>query len=315
MKILITGATGFLGSWLVRELSINNEVVALIRQNSNIWRIKDIPKIGILESDSANFQSTLKIVNPDVLIIGDWWGVGNSFRNDDRQFENLSRFQEIVSTALDYGVSRIVGLGSQAELGSVSGLIPDEQESNPTTKYGESKALAHNYLSEQSQGSRTKYIWGRIFSTYGAMDNSSWMIPSLYQKLSTGQTFRMTSGTQTWSYLHAFDFASAIAHLIDDASVVGAVNIGNPNTLTIKEFASISASVLNRSELLDFGAIPFRVDEVLELRPNTQKLRDIGWEPKISFEFGVKHAFNWLSGLTVDDFRGLPLPNLQTFKD
>lgn len=292
MSVLITGSSGFLGSWIVRDLAKSEDVTALVRPESNLWRIEKVKNLKIFKSHSENWPDIIRGKKPNVLILNDWWGVGNLHRNDERQFENLDRFKLNVDAALESGTQRVIGVGSQAELGPTIGGIEENHPNSPTTKYGEAKVIAHNYLRENIEN----HVWFRIFSTYGAMDNSDWLIPMIFNKLKANERVPLTYGEQIWSYLHAYDLSQAMYKVLN-SSIKGAVNVGNPQTLTIKDAAVAAADYFGKRELLDFGHIPYREDQVMELKPITTKLSSVGWSPTVSFEEGIRHTYDWMSEL------------------
>ena len=106
MKILVSGGTGFLGSWICRELSKAHDVRVLTRQDSNSWRISDIAKIGLFVGDIDGWKTYLKDFSPDVLLLFGWNGVGNRDRNSNIQRQNLSWISEIASVAKVIGLEK-----------------------------------------------------------------------------------------------------------------------------------------------------------------------------------------------------------------
>jgi nucleoside-diphosphate-sugar epimerase len=104
----------------------------------------------------------------------------------------------------------------------------------------------------------------------------------------------MTKGEQEWSYLHAYDLASAFSKVIEDTNISGVVNVGNPSTIVIRDAALKIANILGKASLLEFGAIPYRNDQVMKLHPLCEKLTEAGWYPQISFDEGIRQTIEWL---------------------
>ena len=303
MRIVVTGSSGFLGSWIARVLAQSHEVTALLRPSSDPYRLGGILGLRIVDLDSSEWAAFILAEKPDVLILGDWWGVGNHDRNDERQFENIERFENLVRAARDAGVGSVIGVGSQAELGPVSNLITEDLPDKPTTKYGAAKVEARIKAQEILSGSATRFVWMRIFSTYGPADADSWLIPQLIDALSMGVSMDLTKGEQEWSYLHAFDLARAFKAVIDEQKLSGIVNVGNPQTVQLKEAIQGIADQLNAPGLLNFGALPYRPDQVMKLEPACEKLTAIGWRPIVTFDSGIKQTIQWRRRMALD-----PLP-------
>ena len=300
MRVVVTGSSGFLGSWICRVLAQRHEVTALVRPSSDTYRLEGIDGLKIEHRESADWPAFISAEKPDALVLADWWGVGNHDRNDVRQFENIARMENLSLVARDAGVSLVVGVGSQAELGPVSNRITEDLPDNPTTEYGKAKVAARKAAQQVLQGSATRFAWLRIFSTYGPSDSDTWLIPQLIDTLTKGEVMELTKGAQEWSYLHAFDLARAFEAVIESKSMSGVVNVGNPKTIILKDAIHIIANKLNANHLLGFGTMDYRPDQVMKLEPACESLTAIGWKPVVSFENGIAQTIQWFRGITVD---------------
>ena len=303
MRIVVTGASGFLGSWICRVLALNFEVIALVRPTSDVYRLGGIEDLNIINLETSEWADFIAIQKPDVLILADWWGVGNHHRNDERQFANIARIENLVRAARNAGVGSVIGVGSQAELGPVSNLITEDLPDKPTTAYGAAKVEGRRKAAQILEGSKTRFAWMRIFSTYGALDSDTWLIPQLIDSLAAGRVMDLTKGEQKWSYLHAFDLARAFQSVIEQSSISGIVNVGNPATLHLKDAIQAIAEQLGVDGLLNFGALPYRSDQVMKLEPACESLTAIGWEPIVSFENGIKQTIQWRQGMALDPLK------------
>jgi dTDP-glucose 4,6-dehydratase len=103
----------------------------------------------------------------------------------------------------------------------------------------------------------------------------------------------LTKGEQEWSYLHAYDLASAFQTVIRETRISGIVNVGNPQTISIHDAASTIGKILEKKELLKFGALEYRPDQVMRLQPLCETLTKSGWRPQISFEQGIRQTIDW----------------------
>lgn len=297
MKILITGASGFLGSWTATLLSKTHEVVLLGRPNSSFWRIGENHAIRVIREDPANWAKIINAELPDSLILMHWIGVENHLRNDDIQFENVQMYFNLLAQ-LESDI-RIVALGSQAELGPCEGLILENQIGTPSTLYGKAKSEVRDYLLGNILGFN-QVTWARVFSTYGNQDNPTWFLPSLISTLLTGNEFRMTPGEQQWSYLHVLDAAAAFRAVIEGLPGSRVVNVGNLQTARIRDLAQVVGEQLNASDLIRFGAINYRADQVMELKPEVETLLKLGWNPRVDFDKGVQKLISELKGTEVN---------------
>ena len=294
MKVMITGASGFLGSWICRVLAVEFEVIALVRETSNLVKLADLRNIEIIQLKNNKWREYLVASCPDVLILNHWTGVSNEDRNSPRQFENVQAIQTLTDAAISAGIQTIIGVGSQAELGPVSSTISENEVDNPTTLYGQAKVDTRLILHNSTRDTQARFIWMRIFSTYGPLDDGTWLIPNIVDSLIKNEVIGLTKGEQMWSYLHAYDLASAFQTVIREKHINGIVNVGNPQTISIRGAASIIGKVLEKEELLEFGALDYRPDQVMRLQPLCETLTKSGWSPQISFEQGIRQTIDWL---------------------
>lgn len=292
MKIVVTGATGFLGSWVCRILSRTHSVNALVRPDSSLYRLEGISPLVISKVPELQWGEYLQNSGADTWISLDWSGVSNKDRNAESQSENIDRLGRI----LEYvkSIPTIVGTGSQAELGPVNDLISEELPDAPTTKYGEAKVQAREMMKSHAEEIGSRFIWARIFSTYGALDSNDWLIPATIDSLLQGKRMPLTKGEQEWSYLHAYDLAKAFEAMLTSTDIHGIVSVGNPETVMIRDVANLVGKELNKVDLLGFGEIPYRPDQVMKLAPLCEKLGHSGWKPVIGLDEGIRHLINWM---------------------
>lgn len=293
MRIAVSGANGFVGSWICRILGVSNEVFALVRQKSDLTRLRGIHGLNIHRLNESDFNTFVSESRLDAVILCDWWGVENYYKDDTRQFENVARYQNRISSLRE--IRNVVVLGSQAELGPQKVQITEECTGTPLTAYGRAKSEVREFL-KTNLDAEVRFIWGRVFSSYGPLDSSSWFIPSTILKILNSQKVELTKGIQEWSFLHAYDLGCAIETLVKNNSVSGIVNIGNPYTVRILDVAKFIESKIGRRGLLEFGAIPYSANQVMRLAPVTKKLEETGWSPMIRIEDGLSHLINWMSG-------------------
>lgn len=300
--IMVTGANGFLGSWICRILSKKYEIIALVRPNSNLFRLSGIDGLIVKIFQEHEFEKIVTLIRPQILILCDWSGVISSQRNSVSQYLNVDRYRSRIN-ALNK-VKTVICLGSQAELGPVDHEILETEKDAPTSFYGDAKTEIRKFL-EAELDSNVRFVWGRVFSTYGPLDSGEWMIPSTISSLLEGRPAHLTKGEQEWSFLHAYDFARAICTLISQEQLSGIVNLGNSSTTQISQVANFIGESMKKVNLLDFDSLPYRTDQVMRLFPSTQKLQAFGWFPEIELENGISHLINWMSGTRNPDLIGL----------
>ena len=295
VKILVSGASGFLGSWTCRVLSKSHEVIGLVREDSDTYRLENIQGLTVKKSQPRMWKKLIKDINPDVMLLLHWDGVSNLERNSEGQELNVESFREIVSAAVAANIPKIIGFGSQAELGPVSTQISDHRADNPTTLYGKAKVECRSVGFDLAKNSNTVFIWVRIFSTYGPLDAENWLIPSAILTLNESKKFQTTSGEQEWSFLHAYDFVLAVKTLIENKSQQKVFNLGNTTTNILKGALITIQDLIGKGDLIEFGSIPYRSDQVMRLEPRCEGLVGLGWRPVVPLKNGLIQTINWFT--------------------
>jgi nucleoside-diphosphate-sugar epimerase len=313
MRVLLLGATGFLGSWCARALSADgHDVDALCRPTSDTWRIGGIAGISVSTAESGAWPREIEEKSPDVLISLDWEGVAGSSRDDEAtQRRNVVRFRAVVEAAVRAGVKRFVGVGSQAEYGPVSGSVSEDSPLRPASSYGRGKVDAFRELRRLSQATALTWTWGRVFSVYGPLEGPGWLLPSIAESARNGNHIALTAATKPWSYLYAADAARAIVALAVHPAAVGTYNVGSRLARPLRDSIETFAGVIGATELLDFGARPSPAT-LNELRPDVSRLESLGWREQTELDEGLALTAKWLAGAQVGDpfspGRSLPVP-------
>src|SRR5262245_55853820 len=136
MRIFVTGATGFLGSYIVEDLvAQGHDVAVLLRPGTRPWRLATIlDRLTAIEGtldDLAALVERLRSFAPDAVVHMAWRGVGNSERNSKDQARNIVDTVELADLAGDAGATIFVGAGSQAEYGPYDRAIAENDVPRP----------------------------------------------------------------------------------------------------------------------------------------------------------------------------------------
>ncbi|MBS3887268.1 MAG: NAD(P)-dependent oxidoreductase [Firmicutes bacterium] len=300
MRCFVTGGTGHIGSYLVRLLLEQGyQVAALIRPTSDPWRIKDVlNRLQIIPGDLAAMEEAAASVRsfaPEMVFHLGWYGVGSSHRNDPAQVtQNLAGTLKLLQLASESGCQRWICLGSQAEYGLCDGVLTEELPVRPVTLYGATK-LSVGLLSQKlCETYNVGFTWLRLLATYGPMDDQQHMIPYVILTLLRGQSPALSPGEQRWDYLYVEDAARAIWQAATMPAAQGVFNLGSGEAATVKSIVERIRDMIDPSLMLDFGAVPYRPDQVMCLQADISRLQQAtGWAPQVSLDEGLKRTVEW----------------------
>lgn len=294
MNYLVTGASGFIGSYIIKALlkDKSSSIYCLVRNSSNLFRIQDIKnQSNLIEISSA--KEKLKGINFECFIHAAWDGVLNEFKNDDIQKENLIFLDFLLDLIKNLKIKKIIALGSQAEYGIKNKPIKESDSLNPITLYGKEKVQAFLKLKSFCEDHEIIYQWLRVFSTYGPFDHCSWLIPYTILSYLKNKKPNLTEGVQKWDYLYAQDLADAVvkSSVFDKA---GVYNLGASSIYSVKEIVTMIHEKIKPNVPLEFGHIPYGLNQIFHLEADSSLFRNkANWTPKVDLREGLDKTIEY----------------------
>lgn len=300
MRALVTGANGFIGSYLTRRLvSAGDDVAALVRPRADLWRLDDVAEqMTLIEGDLRNLDpvaARLGAFAPEIVYHLAWGGVAGVDR--DRVLlhnENLAATLALVRHLAQIDCQAFIGLGSQAEYGPRNERLDEGAQTNPTTEYGRGKLEASIEGRKIALNAGMRFCWVRVFSTYGPQDNPRWMIPYVIDKLLRGERPRLTACAQKWDYLYVDDAAEAISRLGWAQEADGVFNLGSGTSWPLRHVVERLRDLIDPGASIGFAEVAYRPDQVMLLEADTREIaRATGWRPTTSLEEGLEKTVAW----------------------
>jgi UDP-glucose 4-epimerase len=293
MRIVITGATGFLGAAVVGEFLARNENIAVLARRelagSRLELVAD--RITAIRCDflnSESYREQLLDFAPHAIVHCAWTGVEGALRNDLRQVDNLPAAAALVDIASRAGVKIIVGAGSQAEYGPCEGPTSETTSPRPTTLYGITKLAAGQALLQMAAERGMRGVWARIYSLYGPGDEGPWLVPSMIRAFRSGRPPRVTGCEQMWEFLHVADAARAISSLLSCDNASGLYNVGSGSPVRLREVILKLRDLVAPGISPMFGALPYRSDQIMHLQADITRLTaTTNWRSQVPLEEGL----------------------------
>lgn len=240
MKICVSGATGFLGSYVVKNLLKEDVHLSCIVRGSHknlpIDKI-DLYKIDI-EDASANIYEQLG--NPDVLINLAWGGLPN-YKSTYHIEKELNIQFNFLNNLISGGLKTLINVGTCFEYGMKEGPIKSSSKTDPTNPYGLAKDRLRKELQAIRNNKKFNFTWARLFYMYGDGQSSSSLYSSLKNAVDKGEKeFKMSKGDQIRDFLNVNDVAAKLVHLAINKSDKGVINICSGKPISVlKQVKSI----------------------------------------------------------------------------
>ena len=298
MKILITGAGGFVGAACVdAALAAGHQPLAVIRPAGNRQRLdgKGVEILPLDLSDRAALDQAMAQHRPDVIVHAAWSGVSNAARHNKAQItDNIDTALALVEAAAANGVGKFIGIGSQGEYGLLSGKIAETALPVPTSLYGAAKVAVQVLAAQLCADAGMQFAWLRLFSTYGPHDNPNWLIPSLITQMLDGQRPKTTEGRQLWDYLYIEDVAAAIVAVADHPQATGLFNLGSGQPVPVRQIVEAIRDAAAPDLDLVFGEIPYKPDQIWHMEADIARLTTLtGFTPRVSLADGLSRTIAW----------------------
>lgn len=301
MRIVITGATGAVGTALIAEgIRQNVEMLVICRKASKRrQQIPDHPLVKVLElnmEEYETYQPPEGEMPYDVFYHFAWGGTTGDGRNDcEIQEKNIRYALDAAALAKRFGCSAFVGAGSQAEYGRVEGNLNSQTPAFPENGYGMAKLCAGQMTRLYCRQAGMRHVWTRILSIYGPGDGAGSMVMSAIHRLLAGETPAFTKGEQQWDYLYSGDAAKALILLGEKGHDGGVYCLGSGKARPLADYIGMIRDAIDPRLSVALGAVPYAPGQVMYLCADIAKLKeDTGFAPEVSFEEGIKKTIMWV---------------------
>ncbi len=292
-KVIVTGANGFIGKYLVNELLTKGvSVLGITRHHdeSNDLVLKNYDQIEMNLEDIEQLTYMIKSYEYDTFYHMAWDGsAGEERGNWCRQLENIKYTCKAVETANKLGCKRFIGIGSMTEIMAREYIPKDESTPEIVACYAVGKMASEYFSKCICNNLQMDYIWTYLANVYGPGSNEQNIIEYLVRCYSQGIAPSLTDGDQMADFTYVSDIANAL-YLIGDkgkSNCTYYVGYGNPRPL--KEFVLVVRDMINKQIETGLGNKKFNGQEINFNTLEFRRIHDeLGFLPKIDFEVGIK---------------------------
>lgn len=291
-KIIVTGATGCVGSAIVRRALVHGmEVTCIVHEGSK--RLSNLPqdsRVKIVECNLSNYSSLQIPGDYDAFIHMAWEKTFGTSRDDaEAQMRNIQFTLDACHLANRCGCKVFVGAGSQAEYGVQDVDLTPNLPVNPESGYGIAKYAAGKLSAMLCKSLGMRQNWVRILSVYGPNDGENTLISYVIRELKAGRSPELTKCEQIWDYLYADDAADAILAVTEKGIDGKKYPLGSGNGRRLSEYVEDIRKVVNPAIDAQFGVKEYYPHQPMHLVADiSDLLGDTGWRPNVNFTSGIK---------------------------
>jgi len=258
-KILVTGATGFVGRKICEALAYKNVDLRCVVRRGKENQLSKYACVEIVSSTDLFSEKSDWWANQcdgiDTIVHAAWYAEPGKYLQSDLNIKCLQGSLNLAQGAIDAGVRRFVGIGTCFEYDLSAGVLSTNTPLKPTTPYSGAKAALYLGLDHWLQTHSVEFVWCRLFYLYGEGEDSRRLVPYLRSKLEKGEAAELTSGKQIRDFLDVAEAGRMIADVALSGQV-GSVNICSGTPITVRQLAEKIADEYGRRDLLVFGARP-----------------------------------------------------------
>jgi GDP-4-dehydro-6-deoxy-D-mannose reductase len=297
MRVLLTGASGFIGSRLLGHLH-DAGIFVLATGRSPLPPQEGMDFLPVPHLDAGGLRTALEGRTVDAVVHLAAAGV-NPLDRDPRRLLELNGHlpAALVLLARELGARAFVMTGSSSEYAQADTAQIQEHAPLETARtYGTTKAAGGLLAIAMGLALDLPTVNLRLFNVFGPGEAPHRLLPSLVQNLQAGHPVALSEGTQQRDFIHVDDACAAILSALD-ASLHGRLPTGHYNVCSgsgtsVREFALAAAAALGADErLLRFGALPMRPDEVSRVVGAPDAFaRFSGWRPAMTLHQAIEGA-------------------------
>lgn len=303
-RVVVTGGTGFIGSWLIDELLEKKiGVIALIRNASKL-------KNKWLENSQFCYieKELIEIKKEDLYSFGKidawfhlaWDGVDECQKNNfDKQISNIELTAHLFELCAQILCHKFIATGSVAEYVLCPGIMNYDEKQTPNDLYGATKAATHYFLEVLSRQWNQPFVWVILPSTFGENRVDNNIITYTIRSLINKEKPIYGNLNQMWDFLYVSDVARALILVAEKGDFSGVTyGIGSGKYRKLREY------IITIRDLID-SDLPLGIGENLKMDERTYSscvnverfIKDTGFIPEISFEEGIIKTINYFKGI------------------
>tara|TARA_B100000214_G_C23940992_1_gene615700 strand:+ start:406 stop:1296 length:891 start_codon:yes stop_codon:yes gene_type:complete len=296
VKVLITGANGFIGKHISEKLVHCKYETLLISRQSNISDKYNFLKANLEIKDS--YLNEIVNFKPDILIHLAWDGIPDF--SLDRSIRNLNTSINFISNILEScSLKKILISGSCFEVNNIKGAISEEIIGKPKDHFTWAKHSLLSWLGSQKYKYSFDYCWMRIYYSYGPGQRSKSLIPLIYSAFKKNELPDIRNPFNKNDYIYISDVANAFEAAVRNSIDSTIYNVGSGKLTSVEEICRIVERYLGKEGLTDLLIKNKLKDEINNSfwADNQFTKKALDWQPCIDIDEGIAKTLRYFNDL------------------
>ncbi|KMY50391.1 NAD-dependent epimerase/dehydratase family protein [Peribacillus loiseleuriae] len=312
MKILVTGAAGFIGSHLCEKLLTdkNNQIIGVDTftgptpkklKSVNLGNLLNNTRFRLIETDllTADLEKLLEEID----IIYHLAGIPGVRSSWGKEFDpyvsnNISVTQRLLETVKDKKIEKFIYASTSSVYGEVDGKVTENAYLSPLSPYGITKLTGEHLCNVYHKSFNIPIVTVRFFTVYGPRQRPDMAFHRFITQIMKGERLSIFGdGTQTRDFTYVTDCVEAIASIIYKGNVIGeTINIGGKERASINEIITIIETLTGKKAMIDY--LPKLLGEPTHTWADISKAKKLlSYDPEISLREGITKEIEYIRSI------------------